>query len=371
MTAQSIVCGTCAAEVPYGRLSCPSCGELLASVAGSRRVAGAIGTRTALPDVEYDAGSAPSATVVEGQLALESAVAGSAARDLDEELPWATSTTHGTGVAFDHGALGEPDDEDVDDPDGVEDRDAADEGSGHARGTNGSPPNGGPAWAGLGLTGSPTPAYMPRPGLGGPPAAAPAFAGPGAYVPPVPVTVVPAGPPAPARAWAGHGPDVVDRVDAAAPAVDTHGNAAAATSEQADRRARLAEFVGWLSVAGAAFSAVGFLLPWGLVVIGSNDVGYFGRWGIAGPWHVAVTVGVLIVLALALIKNDVPVWIRTGLAGLGLGALILGLVWPYLLWPPMGTGPGAVIAAIGATALTVSGMLALIADRHAEGQRPV
>ena len=31
MTAQSIVCGACAAEVPYGRLSCPSCGELLAS----------------------------------------------------------------------------------------------------------------------------------------------------------------------------------------------------------------------------------------------------------------------------------------------------------------------------------------------------
>ena len=56
MTAQSIVCGTCAAAVPYGRLSCPSCGELLASVAGARRAAGrtngrrAIATATAAAD---------------------------------------------------------------------------------------------------------------------------------------------------------------------------------------------------------------------------------------------------------------------------------------------------------------------------------
>src|SRR6186997_3208380 len=35
--AQSIVCGGCGSEVPYGRLSCPECGELLASVAGAIR----------------------------------------------------------------------------------------------------------------------------------------------------------------------------------------------------------------------------------------------------------------------------------------------------------------------------------------------
>src|SRR5688572_8522083 len=37
MSPQSIVCATCSATVPYGRLSCPSCGELLASVAGAAR----------------------------------------------------------------------------------------------------------------------------------------------------------------------------------------------------------------------------------------------------------------------------------------------------------------------------------------------
>jgi hypothetical protein len=39
MSPQSIVCTTCDAAVPYGRLSCPACGELLASVAGAARPA--------------------------------------------------------------------------------------------------------------------------------------------------------------------------------------------------------------------------------------------------------------------------------------------------------------------------------------------
>jgi len=39
--------------------------------------------------------------------------------------------------------------------------------------------------------------------------------------------------------------------------------------------------------------------------------------------------------------------------------------------PSLGAGPGAVIAAIGAAALVVSGILALVADRHAEPVRPV
>ena len=137
-----------------------------------------------------------------------------------------------------------------------------------------------------------------------------------------------------------------------------------------DGHAKL-EFVRWLSVAGAAFAAVGFLLPWGLVVIGSNDSGYFGRWGLAGPWHAVVAGAVLILLALSLVQNPIPTWIRSGLAGLGVGALLLGLVWPYLALPALGTGPGALIAAVGAAGLAVSGLLALITDRHVEGARPV
>jgi hypothetical protein len=349
MTAQSIVCGSCATEVPYGRLSCPSCGELLASVAGSRRVPAAA-ARSKVPDVLYDATTAPTAAVVDGQLSLESAQ-----RDLEAELPWAASTTHGATQHVDGANR-----TDIDDPD--------DDDGAFLDGGDASSVTAGPAWAvgGVGLTGSRTPSYMPRPASGAGVAPSPSFAGPGAYVPPLPVTVVPAGPPAPARAWAGHGPEAASpQVAAAAPS-----GAAASDAPAADRRLRFAEFVGWLSVAGAAFAAVGFLLPWGLVVIGSSGIGYFDRWGLSGPGHVIIALGMLAVLALALIRNDIPVWMRTGLVGLGFGAYLLGLVWPYIFALP-GTGPGAVIAAIGAVALTVAGLLALITERHAAIDRSV
>jgi hypothetical protein len=294
--------------------------------------------------VLYDAGTAPTAGVVDGQLSL-----GSAPRDIQAELPWAASRAHRTAPHVDGVNGTDPDDDDDDD-------------AAYLDGGDTSSVTAGPAWAvgGVGLTGSRTPSYMPRPATGAGVPASPSFAGPGAYVPPPPVTVVPAGPPAPARAWAGHGPEPADPPDAApAPSSGTAPGAPAA-----ERRARFAEFVGWLSVAGAAFAAVGFLLPWGLVVIGSSGVGYFDRWGLSGPGHVIIALGMLGVLALALIKNDIPVWIRTGLVGLGFGAYLMGLVWPYVFALP-GTGPGALIAAIGAIALTVAGLLALVTERHA------
>ena len=378
MTAQSIVCGTCATEVPYGRLSCPSCGELLASVAGSRRSSTSLAARTPIPDVLYEPPAAPSTSaVVGGQLTFDGPVrevqatpAEPATRDLDAELPWAdATTTDGPGDAY---------------------QAALDRASDH-NGAGRSPIA--PWVPGTSLSGGHTPAYMPRPDrrerpapyvasepepepelelpevapmpaapfFASGPAAAAAFAGPGAYVPPLPVATLPAGLPAPAREYAGH------PGDADAPATSRR------RSElfDGDARARLLDFARWLSVAGSAFAAVGFLLPWGLVVIGSNDVSYFGRWGIAGPWHLVVVFAVLANLGLALLQNRVPVWVRTGLAGLGLGALLLGLVWPYLTVGALGTGPGAIIAGIGAAALVVSGLIALVTDRHVAAARPV
>lgn len=366
MTAQSIVCGSCSNEVPYGRLSCPSCGELLASVAGSRRSSTAAAARSAVPDVLYDAGAAPSAAVVNGPLAGEAAP-----RDPESELPWAGSTTLGArDVDVAHDRSGATVDEHHD---GVREAASLD---GHDDPSSSA----GPAWAvgTAGLGAAKTPSYMPRPPRGAAPVpspvgaspsmasqsvASPSFAGPGAYLPPMPVATIPAGPPAPAREWAGHPPTPERPDDTADPGTSTPATAA-------DRQARFAEFVGWLSVAGAAFGAVGFLLPWGAVVIGSSGVGYFDRWGLSGPGHLIVALGMLGILGLALVKNVVPVWIRTGLIGLGAGAYLLGLVWPYIFALP-GTGPGAVIAAIGALALSVAGLLALIGDRHGWVDRPV
>jgi hypothetical protein len=361
MAAQSIVCGTCAAAVPYGRLSCPTCGELLASAAGGRRAAPA--ARPAGPDVLYEADAGPDATVADGRLSLESA-----GRDLDAELPW-TSEVPATTAGFPLDRQDAPD-ASLDDAADVR---GADDGlvalGGNVDGIvddvdddDVTSSTAGPSWAlaGMSLGSGPTPSYMPRPGLG--PAAAPAaFAGPGAYVPPMPVAA-PAAAALPARAWVGHAaiadvsavPD--QPVAEPAPLPVDHG---------AERRARFAEFVGWLSVAGAAFAAVGFLLPWGTVMIGASGVGYFDRWGMAGPGHLLIVLGVLATLVLAFVRNPVPVWIRTGVVGLGLGSLLFGLVWPYLVGP-LGSGPGVLIVAVGAAALAVSGVLALIADRHAE-----
>src|SRR5262245_3229710 len=304
MTAQSIVCGTCAAAVPYGRLSCPSCGELLASVAGARRtasrtngrrapatastaavtaaadppvnepldgtavvaavaatreleptpeapagyaarLAAAAAPEAAMPDVLYEPAAAPTPSVVEGDV-----VAGPG-RDVDDELPWTTSTSLPVGEAPDDAA------DDAADED-MTDHDMTDDDAPLAFSANGPGSTSGTGWTAdtVPPAGSITPAYMPRPAMRPPtPVPAPSFAGPGAYVPPLPMTVTPAGPPAPARAWVGFTPDL-----AVADAPSTAGVAEPEPTAKpsVDPRARFAEFVGWLFVAGAAFSAVGF-----------------------------------------------------------------------------------------------------------------
>jgi hypothetical protein len=213
----------------------------------------------------------------------------------------------------------------------------------------------GHAWAvaGASMTGPTTPAYMPRPTR--PRAAAPAaptapevpaapIDPPGAYVPPLPVAAVPAGPPAPARAWAGYG-------DASGVSAINGPNGTGAKDRAIDP-SRIAEFIGSVSIAGAALAAVGFLLPWASVMIGASGSEYFDRWGLAGPGHVLVVIGILALLTLAV------------------GSMLLGLTWPYLLGP-LEAAPGVLIDAIGAVALIGSGVLALVTDRHAEVDKPV
>ncbi len=136
------------------------------------------------------------------------------------------------------------------------------------------------------------------------------------------------------------------------------------------RRASI-EFVRWLAVAGSALAAVGFLLPMASSVIGSTGIDYLDRWGLAGPFHFVVVLGLLAVLALALAVDRVPLWIRVGLPGLGLGALLIGLVWPYVLVSALRTGPGAFAILVGAVLLAVAGILALASDRHGTGDRLV
>ena len=77
-------------------------------------------------------------------------------------------------------------------------------------------------------------------------------------------------------------------------------------------------------------------------------------------------------LAVSVLPTRIPVSIRSGLAGLLLGAFSLGLVWPYILYSPIGAGIGAyVVATVGAIVLTVVGIASAWLDRHAADERSV
>src|SRR5213593_4859956 len=137
MTAQSIICRSCSTAVPYGRLSCPNCGELLASVAGARRAPAQMSASTAVeepPDVLRDVAPSPSMDVVDHD---------ETAGDLDDR-PLALASY--------------PDGVDDDDLGGLL-RDDDDWVAPEATTTDGH------AWAiaGASLTGPATPSYMPRP----------------------------------------------------------------------------------------------------------------------------------------------------------------------------------------------------------------
>ena len=341
MTTQSIVCGSCAAAVPYGRLSCPSCGELLASVAGGRRmVAGAV---------------MPSATRVslrEGSAAEVVAGAHADAAEVAEGDPGA-------------GAVGAA-------------RIAEAPLAGDAPASAGGPERPLTPWRSepsvlMGVESSPwTSGDGSAASVAMPPSA------PGAYVPPsAPLAVaaapalrpaavaIPAGPPAPARAWAGHGAGTAAG-EARATADGTRAADGTSAAEPADTEAlnRLAEFVRWLAVAGSSLAAVGFILPLASSVIGATGVGYLDRAGLAGPGHILVVAVLLGMLAALLAGDRIPLWIRIGLPGVGFGALLIGLVWPYVLVDALRAGPGAYAILAGALLLLTAGLATLVADRQ-------
>lgn len=318
---QSIVCTACGAAVPYGRLSCPECGELLASVAGGRRGgSAAMSVDRAMPDVLHDA--QPTAQVAAAQ----------------ERAPWA-----------DEAGARDPDPIIVSGARWSADADGFD--------------------ALLAESAAPAvhpPAVVAR--------LEPAAAAPGAYVPPpAPAPTLgatyAAGPPAPARAWAGHGSSE------AASAGEPTGTPATPTAASATAGDAAEDTTGtvirWLAVAGSALAAAGMVLPWSsLTVIGAEGVGYFDRWGLAGPGHLLVAAAVLGALGLALLRDRVPAWLGVGLPGPALGGLLLGLVWPYLIGP-LGGQLGAWAVALGAALLIGSGIATLILDRHARVGRVV
>ena len=129
-------------------------------------------------------------------------------------------------------------------------------------------------------------------------------------------------------------------------------------------RARIDEAAGVVVLAGSMGTLVGFLLPWSRVVIGSRGAGtYVDTWGLAGQGHLVVFLLALGALALAAIPNRIDTWLRTGVVGIALGALVLGLAWPYA-FGPLGAGIGIVLLVVAACLLLLGGLLSTLVQRH-------
>lgn len=135
--------------------------------------------------------------------------------------------------------------------------------------------------------------------------------------------------------------------------------------------ARFVEIASWFAIVGAAMAILGFLLPWSRVVIGASGTGgYFDGWGLASPTHILVVLGLMAVLALEILRAPVPAWLRTGIPGLILGSLVVGLIWPYVVGR-LGADIGVMVTGLGAVALIAGGVVASWATRHGEGERVV
>ena len=191
--------------------------------------------------------------------------------------------------------------------------------------------------------------------------------------PPAPLAVEPSPPPAmpdPSepppvpirpRAWDPVAAAAGDGAAAAVPA--TPGRVGGIAMPRIDRE-RVEETADVLMLVGSFGLVVSFLAPWADVVIGSRGRAYMDTWGLAGPGHIALFLLALGVLALAALQNPIGRWLRTGVAGVALGAFVLGLAWPYVVGP-LGAGPGALLAWVSGLVLFVAGIVSLLVLRHA------
>lgn len=306
MTIKTIDCVECGESVPYGRLSCPVCGSLLASVARAHRsVIRVVEAAVEAEPVE------PAPATMEAAVVVEPVVAPLIAPSVTESAPptpWAP--------------FAEPE----------------------------------PM-----LTARPYQRHLARETD---PAAHPAPP-PSAYRPPtlaLSAAAATAGP-----SWLSAPPDAV--AGYAGSASDTT-DMSTSTRDLVDA-ARFVEIADWFVIVGAMMSVLGFLLPWSMSVIGSSGSGgYFNAWGLASPTHLFVLIGLLAVLALGVLRTPVPAWFRSGVLGLALGGLLIGLTWPYLVGP-LGADVGVTVTALGGLALVIGGAVASWATRHAETDPPV
>jgi hypothetical protein len=124
------------------------------------------------------------------------------------------------------------------------------------------------------------------------------------------------------------------------------------------------ELPGWLAIAGSAIAAVSFLMPWSRDgVIGAVGSGYFDRWGLANPGYLPLALIAVALLVLNGVPNPIPAWIRAGIAPLLVGGVLFGLDWAYQT-RPYSDGLGVSLLLVGALVLIVGGILGVRPARH-------
>ncbi|HEU0236656.1 MAG TPA: hypothetical protein VFR14_09475, partial [Candidatus Limnocylindrales bacterium] len=352
------VCPECAEPLPYGRLACPSCGALLASVGGtSRRVEpgpmdGMAEEPLLIPDeppmLAPDAADEPSAPdaadAADAPFVPDAADAPDEGAQADEPVPPSAEREVATLAA---------------------------------------PPESAPAWREPGAI----PSLLREWPLPSEPEADEAAAATRAEPEPVAQTATADAAPAPEEepyqpAGAYLPPSAVFLPDASVAPASVASASAALTSPSADPKAKprrpgdaplLADLPldapddlpGWLVAGGAIAGTIGFFLPWAHRVIGASGEGYLSSWGFGALMNVPIFIAVFVTLALAVMPNRVPVWLRTGVLPLATGGLLLGTVWPYVLYGPLNGRLGSVIEAFAGLLLVVGGLLAVRASRHA------
>jgi ribosomal protein S27E len=336
---KTIECVDCGESVPYGRLSCPACGALLASVAGGRARVLPVSPVSAPEVVSFEALDPlpipePASVATLARIARPARAAAPIVEAFFTE-PLDETPSFWPPLA------------DVPEP------------------ILAARPYRTPAWATIPLEATPeaAPQVAPLPPTWAtialaPEPPSPRVATPGAYRPPA-FSLATAGPGLVPSTWSnasGAGGASVARMAGSvtkAPAI-------------AFDAARFREIAVWFVVVGSTLSVLGFFLPWSRVVIGAASYGdYFDAWGLASPTHWLVLAGLLLVLALGIVHTIVPIWLRTGVLGLGLGALLVGLVWPYVAGP-LGADVGVLCVGLGGLTMVAGGALASWATRHVE-----
>jgi hypothetical protein len=352
MSTTLVVCPECSSPVAPGRLTCQSCGTLLASVVGAdRRLAVAVAA-SALPEIDEDR---PLAAFRAPELAQEPVRAAEPAtprrgpRRLTRSKP-AAQPAKDRYVPEVEPAGGIPEQTSIFGsasavtPPILEGRSNSSIGANTPSGGPGSNPQSVPgAYLAPSATYvaplAPRPMATPRPQ--GPPPLAPAPFAP------------------PAASWAVQ--------QASAPPAIGQGSIVSPRTLAAPTDDTGRSLSDWLVIGGATLSIVSFVLPWATDgVVGSNGIGYTAQWGLANGGHLILIAAAALVLLLHVGSSPVPGWFRSSVVPLAVGGLLAGLAFAYYA-RPFGGGAGVAVLLAGAVLLLVGGLLASRPKRNATG----